>query len=675
MNQRLAAAAWHSAALLAIVCLFAGEGLARVQRVEITRREDVLGGKPWGNAGAYEKLVGRVYFSVKPENAHNRQIIDLPRADRNAAGEVEFSSDVYILRPKESSRGNGALLLEISNRGGKGILAIMNGGRPGPDPTTEEQFGDGFLLRNGYTVAWLGWQWDVRDDPSLVRLYAPVARGPMGAHLRGPVRTDFTLNEARDEAPLAHLVRNIVGGQGYAAADADSPYDVLTVRDAPLAARQPIERSRWKFARMAEGKLTPDRRSIHLDGGFQPGKIYELVYYAEDPVVAGLGLAAVRDFASYVKNDKQAVAPVARAYTVGISQSGRFLRQFLFDDFNADEDGRQVFDGMISHVAGAGRGSFNHRFAQPSRDGQPMSAFFFPVDIPPFATTGPCKGCTGLLDRAAGSNTAPKIFLSNTSYEYWSRAASLIHTSYDAKGDLAPDPRVRIYMFAGLQHASDPFPPQRTEGQQRNNANPVRFFWRAMLTNLDAWVARGVEPPPTTVPRVADGTLVTLDKLKFPKIPGINVPRSTNLGFQLDFGPHFTEGIITQEPPKVLATFGTLVPQTNADGNDLGGVTPPELAVPLATYTGWNLRSPQISAPEQRTSFLGSYIPFARTAAERAANHDPRLSLAERYPSYDDYQRKYRAAIEKLIQQRFLLREDLPALMERGQAEWQEAMK
>jgi hypothetical protein len=649
---------------------------ARVDRVDVQHREDVLGGRTWGSAGAYEKLSGRVYFKVRPDDPHNRAIVDLDKADRNAAGEVEFSADFYILRPKDAAKGNGALLLEISNRGGKGILGIVNNGRGGGDPSTEQDFGDGFLMNHGYTVGWVGWQFDVTPAANVVRLYAPVAHGPNGGHIRGLVRTDFTLDADRDQVPLGHIMGARIGGTGYPVADPASDQNVLTVRDTPTAPRMVIPRDQWQFG--------ADNTSFSLRGGFKIGRIYELVYVAQDPVVVGLGFAAIRDFVAYAKHDANAVAPVQRAYGVGISQSGRFLRHMLYQGFNADEQDRIAFDGMIPHVAGAGRGSFNHRFAQPSRDSQPMNAIFYPTDLFPFADTMQADPITGerdgllmrYLGAPASQKTLPKIFFTNTSYEYWGRAAALIHTSIDGKYDLHPISWERIYFEAGLQHYSDAFPPRATAGQNANNSNPVRWYWRAMITNLDAWVARGVEPPDSVYPKLADGTLVPLDAMRFPYIQSTELPRDANMAFRVDYGPEFkSKGIIAHEPPIVGQAFPVLVPRPNADGEDMGGVTLPELSAPLATYTGWNLRSPQTGAPTQRVSFVGSYLPLAKTRAEREASGDPRLSIAERYSSKGQYLDLYRKAAEKLVEQRFFLRDDLPAILQHAGEEWDFATK
>jgi Alpha/beta hydrolase domain len=664
--------------LAALVCLTLPVR-ARVARVEVTSCTDVQEGEPLGPTGAYERIIGRVFFAVNPANVHNRQIVDLDKAPRNAHGEVEFSADFYVLKPKDMRKGNDAVLFEVSNRGGKGILRVVNGGAADPSHET----GDGFLMRQGYTIAWVGWQYDLADrndnQSQNLRLEAPSAEEHSGdslAEIHGLVRSDFTLAQKRDEMPLGHIMLGANGGNSYPVDDPASPENVLTVRDTRDGPRQTIPRDQWTFR---------DARFIHLNGGFIPGKIYEVVYVAKNPAVAGLGLASVRDFLSYLKHDAMSLAPVHRVYAVGISQSGRFLRHFLYQNFNADEQGRQVMDGVIAHVAGAGRGSFNHRFAQPSRDAQPMSSIFYPTDLFPFTDLPEVDPVTGekagLLDAATKSHTAPKVFLTNTSYEYWGRAASLIHTSPDGTKDAVLGSNVRVYMLAGLQHFSGAFPPEKSTAgnpdytaQQSQNPNPIQWFWRALITDMDQWVKDGIAPPSSVYPRIADGTLVNLEGWTFPKIPGVNPPREYNLAYRLDFGPEWKQGIVSNEPPHVGRAFAVLIPQSDSDGNDLGGVRLPELKAPLATYTGWNLRDASIGAPNQRVSFLGSFIPFARTAAERQRTHDPRPSVAERYASHDDYMRRFRAAAISLIQQRFILEEDLSSVLTRGQREWDEVV-
>jgi hypothetical protein len=569
------------------------------------------------------------------------------------------------------------MVLEVPNRGRSRILALVDGG----DWDLAHDAGDAWFLRNGFTVVSLGWQWDAAG-PGALRFFAPIAR-ENGKTITGLVRGDLMPFRPMAEIPLGHLIQGNIGGTEYSVTAPDDPRNTLTVRSARDGLRTVIPRAQWQFAHSVNGSLAPSDRFIHLNGGFEAGKIYECVYVAADPVVAGGGFAAIRDFASYAKHNPDALTPAKRVYGEGISQNGRFLRDFLYQGFNADEDGRMALDGVLAHVAGAGRGSFNYRFAQPSRDAQPTSSVFFPTDIFPFTDqleTDPVSGETGgLLDRAVAENAVPKIFFSNTSYEYWGRVAALIHVTADGKRDAQISDNVRIYHFTGLQHFSGPFPPEKGKddllGQTPQSPLPIRYFWRAMITNMDAWVGRNILPPASSYPRLDDGTLVRLDRWAFPSIPGVNKPQEANQATRLDFGPNWRQGFLTVQPPKVGAAFPVLVPQVNADGNERDGVRLPEITVPLATYTGWNLRDPAIGAPDQRVAFEGSYIPFAKTAEDRKRSGDPRESIAERYPSREDYLARYQAAVDVLVSERWLLKEDRDAILDRGKLEWAEATK
>jgi hypothetical protein len=345
---------------------------------------------------------------------------------------------------------------------------------------------------------------------------------------------------------------------------------------------------------------------------------------------------------------------VKRSIAFGISQSGRFLREFLYDGFNADEKGRCVFDGVWAHVAGAGRGSFNFRFAQPSRDGNPFRNTIYPTDIPPFTEDG-------LLDRARKQNVEPKIFFTNGSYEYWGRAASLIHTTPDGKSDVAPDAGTRIYFFAGSQHGAGSIPPHKVEAQNLAAVNDYRFAQRALLLKMQAWLKDGVEPPPSAYPQVAKDQLVSLGALAFPHIDGVRVPHIKREAYRLDF---------STEPPKVGDPYPSLIPQVDSDGNETAGIRMPEVAVPLGTHTGWNLRAKSIGAPDEMLNFTGSYIPFSRTTIERESRKDPRPSIEERYKSKRDYLEKITEAAQQLVREGFLLDTDIPRIRARAAAEW-----
>ncbi len=667
----------RSSRVLPLLLLLAIPLNARVVRVEITSRHDVLNGKTFGDAGAYESLAGRVYFSVPVANPHNQRIVDLANAVNLKNGEVEFSADFVAVRPKDPRKSNGSMLLEVPNRGRPRILSLVDGG----DQDLANDAGDAWLLRNGFTVVSVGWQWDAAGDDSL-KLYAPIAK-ENGKTITGLLRGDVMPSKPMSDIPLGHLILGNIGGTEYPVATRDDPRNTLTVRDSREAVRTVIPKAEWQFARMVDGKLVPDDRHIALSSGFQSGKLYEYVYVVADPVVAGLGFAAIRDFASYAKHSSDAATPAARVYGEGISQNGRFLRDFLYQGFNADEDGRMALDGVLAHVAGAGRGSFNYRFAQPSRDAQPTSSVFFPTDIFPF-TDQPEKDpqtgeAGGLLDRSVAGKVVPKIFFSNTSYEYWGRVAALIHVSPDGKQDVPISDNVRIYHFTGEGHFPGPLPPERGKGdllgQEAQSPLPIRYFWRAMIANMDAWVRNGTLPPPGSYPKISDGTLVPLAQYAFPSIPGINRPHEANAAYRIDFGPNWRSGILSLQPPKVAEAFPVLVPQVDADGNERDGVRLPEFAAPLGTYAAWNLRDPSIGAPDQRVSFEACYIAFPKTAADREKSGDPRKSVAERYSSREDYLARYTKILDELVKQRWILPEDRESVLKRGEQEWDEAAK
>jgi hypothetical protein len=653
--------------LLAALLLFAAPAWADVVRIEVKSRADVLAGRSFGTAGPYEKLAGTLHFAVDPRNPANRIVTDLDRAPRNASGLVEFSSDFFLIKPKDPARGNGTLLYEVSNRGGKGMIGFFNFAEGSLDPTSAAEYGDGFLLEHGFTLLWVGWQFDPPLREGLVRVFAPIARGADGSAIQGLVRSDFVVIETSKQASLAD--RN---HQAYAVAAPNDPAAVLTVRDAVEAPRRTIPRAEWRFSE--------DGKSVRMDAGFQPKKIYEVVYTAKDPPVVGVGPAAVRDAVSRLKYGSAAelglpAGAIKRAIAFGISQSGRFLRTFLYYGFNEDESRRKVFDGVMPHVAGAGRGSFNHRFAQPSRDAHPYINFFYPTDIFPFTDEpqrDPETGVTdGLLTHATKPEHRPKIFYTNSSYEYWGRAASLIHTSPDGTADVAPPPDTRIYLLAAGQHGVAAFPPSRTIGQQPNNPLDYRWVMRALLVSMDRWITDGTPPPDSRYPRIADGALVTPARMRFPKLPGINVPAVPHLAYRADYGPEFlSKGVVTLEPPKIGSAFAVLVPQVDADGNELAGVRVPELAVPVATYTGWNLFNERSGPTDVVSSMQGSFIPFAATKSDRERAGDPRPSVEHRYQGRAQFSNAVGQAAAALVRQGYLLQADVARIVEQAGTRW-----
>jgi len=634
----------------------------------------VGGGQPFGAAGPYEKLSGKIFFAVDPSLPANRIVTDIDKAPRNAAGKVEFSSDFFLIKPKNIGRGNGAVLYEVSNRGGKGMLGFFNHATGSADPTTPADMGDGFLMKQGFTLLWVGWQFDVPQRAGLVRVYTPTAT-ENGRPIRGLVRSDFVVTEKEADHSLAD--RNHTA---YVVVDPNDPNNVMTVRDSVEGPRRIIPRDQWGFARDEGGSRVADSTRVYMAAKFEPNKIYEVVYTAENPPVVGLGPAAIRDVVSMLKYKSAdplsiPAGAITRATAFGVSQSGRFLRKYLYDGFNRSEDNRKVFDGVVAHVAGAGRGSFNHRFAQPSRDGHPYLNFFYPTDVFPFtdvAQKDPETGVTdGLLTHPGSPELLPKIFYTNSEYEYWGRAASLIHTTVDGTGDAPLMDNVRIYLLSAGQHGPAGFPPPQTIGQQKNNPLDYRWAMKALLVAMDRWTATGTTPPPSRYPRIADGTLVSPEKLRFPKLAGVTTTTTTLRAYRVDYGPRFaTEGVITFEPPKIGRAFPMLVPQVDADGNGIAGIRMPELAVPLATYTGWNLFNDRSGPTTVLSSMQGSYIPLARTGAERKQKSDPRPSIEERYRDKDQYIGQLSKAALELIDQGYLLAEDLAVIVKNAARHW-----
>ncbi|MDA2934429.1 hypothetical protein MYX82_08800 [Acidobacteria bacterium AH-259-D05] len=660
--------------LLFSLSLFVSPLWARVIRVEVVSHQNVLGDQWFGLAGPYEKLVGKVYFAVDPANPSNQIITDIDKAPQNIKGEVEFSADFYLLKPKSIQRSNGSILFEVGNRGRKGMLSFFNSASRSLDPHTEADFGDGFLLLHGYVLLWVGWQFDPPLGEGRMRLYPPVATEKDGP-IRGLVRSDFVVREQTYHHSLAD--RNHVA---YPVADPVSGENVMTVRDGVEDRRRIIPRTEWKFARFEGGKPVNDPTHVYLASGFLPGKIYEVVYTSQDPPLVGLGPAAIRDMVSHLKYDGAEALSIPkgsidRALGFGISQSGRFLRTFLYYGFNQDETRRKVFDGVIVQVAGAGRGSFNHRFAQPSRDAHPYMNFFYPTDIFPFTDVqqrDPETGITdGLLSHASKQEFLPKVFYANSSYEYWGRAASLIHTTVDGKRDAPLMENVRIYHFAGTQHGPASFPPPRTIGQQLSNPMQFRWFMRALLSAMDRWVSNGSRPPASRYPRLDQGTLVKAEDLNFPKLPGLNFSTRLHKAYRADYGPRFrNEGVVTQQPPTIGKPFPVMVPAVDEDGNEKGGIKAPELTVPLATYTGWNLFNAESGPTHEISSMAGSYLPFHRTKEEREARGDPRPSVKERYESREQYLGLVSNAALLLIEQGYLLSEDLGQILRQARRHW-----
>lgn len=624
----------RSACLLFLFPLLA---FAEVDRVEI-RSRDAL--------GPYERIIGRVYYSIDPKLPANRGIADIVLAPTDAAGRVEFSGDFMVWRPSDARKSRGAVFLEAVNRGGPQSTYLFENARGGGSSPEQWDPGDRFRLDQGFTVVFLGWQFDVPRGHGLA-LQAPAA----------PVEGLVRQSDVEDGGG-----RPFAFGLAYCASDPERPDARLTFRTHFDEPGRVLPRAQWRFG--------PNGCSVQLRGGFDAG-LYEAIYQAKDPPVAGLGLAALRDFASYLKyGGKAAVlrenpASLRRIIGYGYSQSARLFRSFVRDGFNADEQGRAAFDGLLISSAGAGEASINHRFAMPGEAGNSVLSILRPVDIPPFTDDG-------LLAKADAGHVTPKIFYTFSSTEYWARAGSLTYTTPDGKSDAALGKRSRLYFLSGTPHSAGPLPPTRGAGLL-HYANFAEQGWvtRALLLDLDAWIAKGTEPPASRYPTIAKGELVARGAVRFPKIPALPFPDYMPQVWRLDFGPDFnTRGIIANEPPVLGEPYTVLVPQVDADGSDEGGVRLPEIAVPLGTYTGWNVRFPELPGLHFLAGLYGSFEPFPRTAAERQRTGDARQSITERYKDRQDYLDHVQRAARELVRQRLMLAADVPAVLRRAGVTW-----
>ncbi|MEX0642023.1 MAG: alpha/beta hydrolase domain-containing protein [Pirellulales bacterium] len=640
---------------------------AEVTRWDIVKREPYADGKPRGDRGAYERWTGKVYFALDPLQAANRAIVDLELAARNAQGKVEFWADFEMLVPLDRSKANGAVFYEVNNRGNKTAPGIIDGGA------------DDFLCRQGFVILSSGWIAEVQPGGGKLRLQAPVPLDH-GKPLRGIVRNELVVDRPAVRASISHR-----GNQGsYRPAPGSVSSATLSRRERESDARRLVPRNEWKLV-ITEVEANGEKGQLPLvelevTGGLEPGWIYEVLYEAEGSLVQGAGLAGIRDILSALKyGDSKDINPlraedgkslVTRALGFGTSQSGRCLRHFLWECFNGDEKGRKVFDGVISHVAGGGLGSFNHRFASPTRTNGQHDEHLFPADFFPFTYGDEVDPYTrktdGILARCRKTDTSPKVFHMQSSSEYWHRSGSLVHTDPLGKADAKIPPEVRLYTFGGTQHGpGSGVPGAKGGGKLPSNPADYRPLMRALVTALDRWVRDGTEPPPSVYPRLADGTLVDWQQHNsgWPAVPGVTYPQVIQQPPYLFRGSEWeTKRITALEPPEIKGLYAVKVPAVGRDGNTRGTLNLPAISVPVASYTSWNLRDASIGAAGELLSLQGGYLPLRRTKDERDAAEDPRSSLAELYKDYADYETKYLAAAEKLRAERYLLAEDLPRL-------------
>jgi Alpha/beta hydrolase domain len=700
-------------------------------RFVIQKRELFAGGYEFPITGPYEKLVGRVYGEVDPKNRLNKVIVNLDKAPRNKRERVEYWSDFCILKPVDMARGNGKIFYDAPNRGGKRIVAFLNDAPQSNNPSTIEDAGNGFLMRQGYTIVWCGWQGDLMPQKNWLMMGVPAATNN-GKEIVSKVRTEIVVEKKGIKSqPLSGDERV----KSYATALRDKSQASLTVREKSYGPRIPVPPVEWEFASCMKdpqtGKETikPSSKDLCLRSGFKPGHIYEFIYPAKNPLVLGLGFAVVRDLVSFLRyelkdapgkpnplaTDMQTGAlvrsrfdgppisfssrhwgnsplfspllggssyslspllggrdrggqatAITHAYAWGRSQSGRFLRDFVYHGFNEDESRRKVFDAIAPHVAGGGRLFLNYEFARPVTSSQQHTNQLEPELFPHaynILKDAQTDRRDGILKRP---KTDPYVFHTQTSTEYWQKRGCLAHT--DGKGrDVTPPDKVRIYVIASAQHNS-PFgsEPVKDDTRQPVNPLPAGDVLRALMVAMDLWVTQKIPPPPSQYPRVGDRTLVRPDSngTSFLKIPGVRFSGLHNRQLFLDYGPNILRGRMDVHPPRQVGNgaYTILVPKVDGDGNDLAGIRLPAVQVPIGTYTGWNLQ-PRWLALDELSGLLGSYIPFVKTKADRRKTGDPRLSIQERYKDHADYLQQVSCAARRLVDGRFLLPEDAERLI------------
>lgn len=668
--------------LWVISVLLASTADARVTKIVIEKVESpTFEGQEFGPVGKYEKLIGRVFGEVDPDTPENVEIVNLDKAPKMANGRVSYSADLYILKPVDQTKRNNKIFYGVLNRGNKIDLVLMNNApynERSNNPTTLADIGNGFLMRQGYTIVWSGWQ---AQGKSGAQCCVEAKPGMMHAELPVPLNGN---------QPIIGPVRDLFVGQQQS-----NPPDHQTVTLSYPVINQTPQRVRVEVRAKAEGEPPQpipfcvtgmkilrcwsfvDEQTIRITPGFESGRLYEVTYTAKNPIVLGLGFAITRDVVSFLRyqltdeqktpnplrRNEQTLA-IEKVYALGISQAGRYLQEHIVNGFNQDEQKRNVFDGLLIDIAGAGKTFTNFAFGQPGRTRGAHQDYDFPENWFPFAYgvqedpfTGKRDGLLRNGTGKVGDGFDPLVIVTNTATEYWRKSASLVHT--DTQGNDAPIPdNVRLYFFASTQHF--PLFPQVVtslgerlpKGPCQQEQNPAFRgpVMRALLVALDEWATKGVPPPESQIPTRQNGTLVSEEASvrSFPVLPEVQHIGQANPTYVL-------YGTVTAKSPQTQ--YPTLVPKTNADGNDLGGIVLPDIAVPLGTHTGWAVRA---DVPGAMCGNLGQFIPFAYGKSQRNLARDPRLSLTERY-SKRSYVNRIKEVVTNLQTQRLLLAEDSAA--------------
>lgn len=673
-------------AVLVAALLLSPAADAKLTRLEILKREVVAGGQDFGTAGPYEKLTGKAYFEVDPKLERNRAVFDLDRAPLNARGQVEFSADMVILKPVDLAKGSRTLFFEVNNRGRKISFGRMHDTAADAnmnDPSAPRDFGNGFLMKRGYVLAWVGWGADIAPGDNRLTVDFPVAMED-GKPVSERILTEFSDRNFNGGKPWSLPLSGGTAFKPFPAISADKkaaeaalyvlPSDSAATGGPDIPRGETVPDGDWALADCPDGwPGKPSPSHICLKDGFRNDRNYHLIYRATGSPVMGLGYVTTRDFVSFLHNDEKDDAgnpnPVHGLQTTlcqGISSSGMYLRDFLYQGFNVDEKERQVCQGMHIHVAGVQKLYLNYRFAQPNPFTQQHRERYVPdtnfprqyaVRINPFT-----KSPDGILKRPM---TDPKIIHTDTSNEYWQFRASLTGASEGGTLDFNESQKVRRYLLSSLQHGGfKPDAPSHgiadRQCEQLTNPTHPGPLLRALVVSLDDWVKKNVPPPDSRVPKIAEGTLVAPEDLKLPRVPGLTYEGRHNGSGDRDFGPRVRHnaGVVDLLIPVTRATHKVLVPQVDAVGNDIAGIRHPYVEAPVATLLGWNTRTKEFGGPDL-CDLLGSTVPLPRSRTDAQAAGDPRPSLEELYGTHEAYVAKVADAAKNLETQRLMLPEDV----------------
>jgi len=637
---------------------------AKVTHLDIQSKSLYQNGKKFGDIGTYEALKGKVYFEIDPLAAINQSVVDVELAKRLENGMVAFSTDITLLVPTDRSKINGSLIYEFNNRGAMLL--------PYVDAETDALFSRGFVF---VSTGWIGELLPVNNK---LRLSAPIAYEAEKA-IVGKIRVEIIGQKGKQRL-------NVNGGGHGAYEPTGRGYKTatLTKRMREGDPRQVITTDKF-FIESSWADYTCERDGLPkveliMEDSFEANYIYELIYEAKNPVVQGLGFAGVRDVISFLRYEKVEQNPlinfnnklfINRTISFGISQSGRALRMFIYEGFNEDEQGRQVFDGAVPMVAGAGMGFFNHRFASPTRFSTQRESHLFPADVFPFAygeMTDALTGKTdGLLRQAKAKKVVPKIMHIQTSAEYWHRCAALMHIDPIKQVDMAIPKNVKVYSMVGQHGSGNGMPKDRKAGTLAVNHTNYSPFVRSLIVALDDWISEEKTPPPSVYPKFENGTLVNWEKVatNWQSVPNVTYPKVIQQAYLADFGKEFvTKKWITKHPPIIKERYPIFVAKVDGDNNELGMLKVPAVSVPTGTYTGWNLRTPDMGSAGDLLRLTGGYIPFAKTKKQRMKNGDKRLSIKERYKDFAFYFAAYEKEALALFKEGYLLKEELDSILE-----------